>query len=249
MMIPQITRHRRVTACDKCHNPNLPPRYGIGNGISVQPCPLCGTQHYIFPAIMQRKESPAEPCSCCLENFVDSENVNLCAICRHERRGVFAQQRRSANALARETQKHEITSGAPHTGVQGQGSGVNLKLGTRNLKLYCACGAIIPPSKNPNPKVPKEHCSRKCKDAANTEARKTGKRVMTAVPMRSEREVLISTMEKLKASGQAIVVKSARKTTMPTQVLNLGAMTHQERLGALCRAAERQGVMWERRPI
>ena len=102
------------------------------------------------------------------------------------------------------------------------------------------CGKPVDPSKSRNKEVKKDTCNRRCKDAAGTRDRKVGRRVVNAVPREDEREALISTIEQVKSKGRLVRVGPVREKV---EMVDLGPMTSQERLGILCRAAERWGVM------
>lgn len=94
----------------------------------------------------------------------------------------------------------------------------------------CGCGRMVRKVKNRNGWV-KEYLSDKCRTRHNAEAQRIGRGLMkTGIPAEAIRRAMIrAAMKPIRRKRQEYV--------------DIDAMTKQERLGALCRAAEKMGVL------
>ena len=95
----QSSNVMRHEPCSRCGNKIMPARMGIGNGITVQECCICGSQNYRFPDCMQKNESPSRTCEfpgC--EDAVDTEYGHYC---RDHRVYIRKEGQRTSKAVLR----------------------------------------------------------------------------------------------------------------------------------------------------
>lgn len=106
------------------------------------------------------------------------------------------------------------------------------------------CGGPVPPSRSRNKKQVRDFCCCGHKNAYGVEARKVGRRLLAVGMDPGEREAFLETLRKIGPGRIIVRDPAAREARRKRQeYVDLDAMLPQERLGALCRAAERWGVM------
>lgn len=89
--------------CEKCGNKSLPPRETLPSGISVQPCCLCGFQHYIYPPGMQKiNKAPDRANTLCRDCGEDTggQYAYYCPECRAIRQYSASQARTKGSRKA-----------------------------------------------------------------------------------------------------------------------------------------------------
>ena len=94
----------------------------------------------------------------------------------------------------------------------------------------CGCGRMVRKVKNRNGRI-KEYFSDKCRTRYNAAAQRIGRGLMkTGMPVEAvQRALARAAMEPVRRGRQ--------------EYIDIDAMTKQERLGALCRAAEKAGIL------
>ena len=119
--------------------------------------------------------------------------------------------------------------GAGGQGMRG-GAGEDMQAVVGLWPCVCGCGRMVRKVKNRNGRV-KEYLSDKCRTRHNAEAQRIGRGLMkTGMPAEAIRRALVrAAMKPIRRKRQ--------------EYIDIDVMTKQERLGALCRAAEKAGVL------
>ena len=107
----------------------------------------------------------------------------------------------------------------------------------------CGCGRMVQQVTNRNGLM-KEYFDDKCRERMSSRARDIGRRVIRSGVPESTVDTLLKQARSIEPGKLLVLDRGKRELRRKRQeYVDLDGMSPQERLGALCRAAEKMGVM------